>query len=217
MADLEVLSAGITALGGQWRVGLTRDVTHLFALRAGSDKVTTMSSNLRVHPSHPLIQYNTALHFASQTHMCILTPHWFDDAVRLGRRIPETPYAWPDPPILRPGITLNLDEDAPVAEGRRRRRPAADTDAEAAGDTNVPNQGEQVRVWAGRRILLSTSLELTDGSRRAIEVRIQRAGGVILRIPANGDEDAEEKAVDESDVLVTRWRSGKAYFKVRAS
>ena len=46
MADLEVLSAGITSLGGQWRAGLTRDVTHLFALRTGSDKVPLLSSSV---------------------------------------------------------------------------------------------------------------------------------------------------------------------------
>jgi len=40
-SDLEVLSAGITSLGGQWRTGLTRDVTHLFALHEQSDKVLT--------------------------------------------------------------------------------------------------------------------------------------------------------------------------------
>jgi hypothetical protein len=165
-------------------------------------------------PSHPIIQYNTALHFAPQTQMCILTPHWFDDAVRLGRRIPETPYTWPDPPVLRPGMILDLD-DAPLAtDGRRRRKPDADTDAEAGDGSNVPNQGEHARVWAGRRILLSTSLELADGSRRAIEVRIQRAGGVIVHISEDADEDVEEEAVDECDVLVTRWRSGKSYFKV---
>lgn len=38
-SDLEVLSAGITSLGGQWRTGLTRDVTHLFALHEQSEKV----------------------------------------------------------------------------------------------------------------------------------------------------------------------------------
>lgn len=146
--------------------------------------------------------------------MCILTPHWFDDAVRLGRRIPETPYAWPDPPVLRPGITLNLDDDPLVTEGRRKRKPAGDTEAEAGDSTNVPNEEEHARVWAGRRILLSTSLELGDGSRGAIEARIQRAGGVVVPIAEDTDEDVEEKAVDECDVLVTRWRSGKSYFKV---
>ena len=78
-------------------------------------------------PLNSVLQYNTALHFAPQTHMCILTPHWFDDAVRLGCRIPETPYAWPDPPVLRPGITLGLDDDLLATEGKRKRKSTADT------------------------------------------------------------------------------------------
>ncbi|KAI9457707.1 hypothetical protein HD554DRAFT_2042292 [Boletus coccyginus] len=212
VADLEVLSAGITALGGQWRAGLTRDVTHLFALRTGSDKVKPPLPL----PAAPLTrhsQYNTALHFAPQTHMCILTPHWFDDAVRLGSRIPESPYAWPDPSVLRPGMTLTLSDDPLTTEGRRKRRLTADTDVEAGDGNNSIGEGGHVRVWAGRRILLSTSLGLSDGSRRAIEARIQRAGGVVVPVSEDADEDAEEKAVDESDVLVTRWRSGKSYFK----
>lgn len=80
--DLEVLSAGITSLGGQWRTALTRDVTHLFALHKQSNK------------------YQTAMYFAPYTGMSILTPHWFDDSVQLGCRISEIPYLWPDPEVL---------------------------------------------------------------------------------------------------------------------
>ncbi|KAG1890685.1 BRCT domain-containing protein [Suillus fuscotomentosus] len=80
--DLEVLSAGITSLGGQWRTALTRDVTHLFALHKQSNK------------------YQTAMYFAPYTGMSILTPHWFDDSVQLGCCVPEIPYLWPDPEVL---------------------------------------------------------------------------------------------------------------------
>ncbi|KAF9219682.1 hypothetical protein BS17DRAFT_788949 [Gyrodon lividus] len=200
-SDLEVLSAGITALGGQWRVGLTRDVTHLFALRPGSDK------------------YNTALHFAPQTHMSILTPHWFDDSVRLGRRLPETPYTWPDPPVLRPGATLTIEDDPGINDTKRKRKKGADTDVEVEEGASAGIEGEKVKVWGGRRILLSHSLELSKGPREAVEAGIRRAGGVVVSVYATGDEQvAEEKAIDECDILVTRWRSGKAYFKaVRAS
>ena len=83
-ADLEVISAGITGLGGQFRHGLTRDVTHLFALTSSSDK------------------YTTALHFKNETHMKILLPHWFDDVVTLGiGSLPTEGYEWPDPELLR--------------------------------------------------------------------------------------------------------------------
>lgn len=82
-ADCELISAAITALGGQWRSALTRDVTHLFALAPGSAK------------------YETALHFKEQTGVCILVPHWFDDTVRLGiRDLPTRNYEWPEPRVF---------------------------------------------------------------------------------------------------------------------
>ncbi|KAI9462557.1 hypothetical protein HD554DRAFT_2175873 [Boletus coccyginus] len=89
---------------------------------------------------------------------------------------------------------------------------------EAGDGNNFIGEGGHVRVWAGRRIPLSTSLGLSNGSRRAIETCTQHAGGVVVPISEDSDEDMEEKAVDESDVLVIRWRSGKSYFKAaRAS
>ncbi|KAG6333418.1 hypothetical protein ID866_5668 [Astraeus odoratus] len=190
-SDVEVLSAGVTALGGQWRIGLTRDVTHLFALRPGSDK------------------YNTALHFAPQTHMSIITPHWFDDSVRLGRRLPETPYTWPDPIVLRPGATLTIEDDTiNNIDGRRRRQKA--TDAE-----DHSNVGEKEKVWGGRKILLSQSLELSNSQREAVEAGIKRAGGVLVKVGSVINEETEDRAVNSCDVFVTKWRSGKAYFKCR--
>ena len=149
--------------------------------------------------------------------MCILTPHWFDDAVRLGRRVPEAPYSWPDPLVLRPGVSLDLDDDGLAADGKRKRKVPGDTEAEAGNSTSSPIDGEHVRVWDGRRILLSTALELGGNSRGAIEAGIRRAGGVVVPITDDADEDVEEKAVDECDVFVTRWRSGKSYFKVCTS
>lgn len=56
-----------------------------------------------------------------------------------------------------------------------------------------------------------------DGSRHAIEARIQCAVGIVVLISEDADEGVEEKAVDESDVLVTRWRCGKSYFMVGTS
>lgn len=44
------------------------------------------------------------MYFAPYTRMSILTPHWFDDSVQVGCRVPEIPYLWPDPEVLRPGV-----------------------------------------------------------------------------------------------------------------
>ncbi|KAI0033880.1 hypothetical protein K488DRAFT_46775 [Vararia minispora EC-137] len=113
-SDVEVLSAGINALGGAWRAGLTKEVTHLFANSAGSDK------------------YHIALHYAKQFRVKVVLPQWFDDAVRFGARgTPTIAYEWPDPPLLetlrggnyvppppRPSITL-AGPAKKVWEGRR--------------------------------------------------------------------------------------------------
>lgn len=209
------MSAGITALGGQWRIGLTRDVTHLFALRPGSDKVCFHFASQRashVHMNYLIQQYNTAIHFAPHTHMSIVTPHWFDDSVRLGRRLPESPYLWPDPIVLRPGHKVDDDK------GDEQRGPTRADDTEK-GLSDVPSVGEKEKVWGGKKILLSRSLELSGSQRNAVEAGIKRSGGFVVREDGMDDEDAEdaeERAVGTCDVFVTRWRSGKAYFKVFA-
>ncbi len=63
--------------------------------------------------------------------------------------------------------------------------------------------------------------------RQAIEASIRRAGGEILRYPGDDDDDlgteekegwrdkGEERVVMECDILITRWRYGRAYGKVR--
>ncbi len=83
-SDNEVLCADISSLGGQRRSVLNRDVTHLFAMTTGSTK------------------YEIAMYYKDSTIMKVVTPHWFDDVVRLGTRgLPTTEYEFPDPPIFR--------------------------------------------------------------------------------------------------------------------
>ncbi|KAG1896173.1 uncharacterized protein F5891DRAFT_1055500 [Suillus fuscotomentosus] len=186
-SDLEVLSAGITSLGGQWRTGLTRDVTHLFALHEQSDK------------------YQTAMHFAPHTHMSVLTPHWFDDS---------GPYLWPDP---------KDEDDLEIGEsGKKKRKKSSETRLSSPMAMEEAERREGVNVWAGRRLLLSRSLELGQGHREAVEANIQRAGGTVVKVKGTStDEEAQENEeatlVDECDVFVTRYRSGKAYFKAARS
>lgn len=207
--DLEVLSAGITALGGQWRTALTKDVTHLFAITNTSTK------------------YSTALHYQEHTQVRVLLPHWFDDAVRLGLgTLDVKPYEWPDPPLLRsdPG-----EED----EAAREKKLGGKLDAEKKtlfktvlwspeSGTPMPNTNKNgvlkvKNVWDGRRVLLSPSLQLRVGMREAVEMGIERAGGVVVKLEkkgGNGDVKEETEKVEDCDVLVTRWRSGKAYVRV---
>ncbi|KAF8972050.1 hypothetical protein BDZ97DRAFT_1634446, partial [Flammula alnicola] len=50
--------------------------------------------------------------------------------------------------------------------------------------------GGAVQVWAGRKILLSRTLQLYRGRREAVQVGIERAGGIVVRF--EGDEEEEE-------------------------
>jgi hypothetical protein len=78
-----------------------------------------------------------------------------------------------------------------------------------------PGPAEPEReVWDGRKILLSPSLGLEEDKRRVVEEAVEAAGGLILYISDNNDEEEENDRVPECDVLVTRWRSGKAFFAV---
>lgn len=182
-------------------MGLTRDVTHLFALHEQSDK------------------YQTAMHFAPHTHMSVLTPHWFDDSVRVGRRVPEGPYLWPDPKVLQPGMQVTMDEDdIEIGEGGGKKSGETRLSSPMATE-EVGRDG--VNVWAGRRLLLSRSLELGQGHREAVEASIQRAGGIVVKSRhqhrRGSTRNEEATLIDECDVFVTRYRSGKAYFKVARS
>lgn len=199
-SDLEVLSAGIMALGGQWRHGLTKDVTHLFATTSGSDK------------------YNGAFHHKEHTNIKILLPHWFDDVVKLGTATLDTaPYEWPDPAYLKSPLL-------PVQwTPKKLRKMNADQKAllKTAGwspGSEIPNVPVK-EIWNNKRLLLSTTLELTSGRRESVRIGVERAAGVIVEYNSNnGDGTMEEELekIDECDIYVTRYRSGPAYRKVCA-
>ncbi|KAF8210360.1 hypothetical protein K438DRAFT_1809538 [Mycena galopus ATCC 62051] len=138
-ADLPSLEAGIEALGGQWRHGLTKDVTHLFATSADSEK------------------YAIAMQYQDTTHVKVLLPHWFDDAIRLGSaKLPTLPYEWPDPKVLHPLPSVEEAKIEKTARGSQRGP--------------FPGPAEPVsKVWDGRKIILSFSLGLDDERRRVVE------------------------------------------------
>ncbi len=196
-ADAETLSAGITALGGQWRLGMTRDVTHLFAVSCSSDK------------------YKTAMEYQEVTRINIILPHWFDDVVRLGMGSIDTAiYQWPDPAYLKDTQQSTLDDAKKIRKLDPDKKVLYKT-ALLRPDSDI--SGIPVKnVWEGRRVLLSTNLELSEGRREAVEKSIHMAQGTVMDYRSNngdGDEEEESTNVEVCDVYVTRFRSGKAYFK----
>ncbi|KAF8625140.1 hypothetical protein AX17_006918 [Amanita inopinata Kibby_2008] len=209
--DLEVLSAGITALGGQWRTALTRDVTHLFSISKSSPK------------------YATAMHFKDQTNVHIVLPHWFDDSVRLGARdLPVETYEWPDPPLLQNSAHLLEDMSKPKKTDRASRDVDPEKQAVIRSFTLDPSSVPSLEtldslktapprnIWNSQRILLSPSLELNSARRLAFEAGITRSGGIIIPYRTNrgdGTKAEELENISKCDILVTRWRSGRAYVR----
>ena len=199
-SDIEVLSAGITALGGQWRAGLTRDVTHLFAVGPGSEK------------------YRTALRYQKDTQVKILLPHWFDDSVRLGiRGLSIMAYEWPEPSLLtfgRPSPETGVAGDSLLRPQTKvsQEKKALYKAALITSEQEVKlGHAEPRNIWNRRRVLLSPDLELSDGRRQAIEAGIVRSGGVVVEYDA--------KRVDteyDFDVLISRYRWGDLYVQVNA-
>ncbi|KAJ6593982.1 hypothetical protein B0H19DRAFT_920627 [Mycena capillaripes] len=204
--DLPTLEAGINALGGQWRRGLTKDVTHVFATSPDSD------------------EYAIAMKHQETTHIKVLLPHWFDDAMRLGlANLSTSPYEWPDPKVLHP-LPSEEEGKKEKAEKSSRKLSAAkrafyktaiwDPDKGGQFPGKAEPAGEE--VWGGRKILLSPSLGLDDDKRRVLEDAVETAGGLILYYASDnedGQEEEENERVSECDVLVTRWRAGRAFFK----
>ncbi|KAJ1917993.1 regulator of Ty1 Transposition [Mycoemilia scoparia] len=92
--DREALFGIVEALGGQWRKSLVRDVTHLIVLSPTGQKYEKVASN-------PGLGIKAVL------------PHWFQHCVTLQRQIPDSPFLFPNPPIL----DSQYDESGVAASG----------------------------------------------------------------------------------------------------
>ncbi|KAJ7432359.1 hypothetical protein B0H11DRAFT_2126774 [Mycena galericulata] len=162
-SDEEVVSAGVALLGGQWRMDLTVDVTHLFAVSTSTEEYATGISH-------------------REDNIKVIVPEWFDDCVLLHTRRPTEQYEWPDPEVRRSGQTL---QSSPA-----RMAPRAESKGAA--------------VWRGQRILISSSLQLSETRQKIVEGWIRTGAGIPLR---STPED-EVQLIAECDIFVTRHNTG---------
>jgi hypothetical protein len=181
-------------------MGLTKDVTHLFAVTPTSEK------------------YSTGMSYRDQTHVKVLVPNWFDDTVQFGARdLSTASYEWPDPSILKRGSQTPTQLKQLQRSSLSPQKKAFYKTA--ALDPSQPQLEslESKDVWGGRRILLSTSLELTGSRRKIVENGIRKAKGVPVTYSSNkgdGTREEELRLLADCDVLVTRYRTGPVFFKV---
>ncbi|KAB8236302.1 BRCT domain-containing protein [Aspergillus alliaceus] len=167
--DKDAIIGGVLAKGGLYSPRITHLVSHLVDLTTDSDKSqVTLTKKLNAK---------------------IVLPHWFDDCLKLGRRIDERPYTLPNPEILRAG------PDAPIRSTDNRDIAGAST----AEPTSLPTPRPKLDVFEGKQVMLSTDLGIGSHLLDSITQIIEEGGGTVI------------SDVSRADILVCRYREGFAY------
>ncbi|KAI9790287.1 MAG: hypothetical protein M1816_005312 [Peltula sp. TS41687] len=173
--DKDAIIGGVVAMGGQYSGSLSKLVTHIVALTDQHEKCQQA--------------------IARKLKCCIVLPHWFDDCLKLGRRINEKPYRLPNPEITRVNSTdpVQLPSDTHLI-GASSPQP---------GNLPSPKSPSPARadltVFRGKRIMLSQDLDLGSRLRRTIEDLIENGAGAVT-----GN-------VHKADIYVCQYREGEEY------
>ncbi|THC92538.1 hypothetical protein EYZ11_007991 [Aspergillus tanneri] len=168
--DKDAIVGGVLAKGGLYSTRMTHMVTHLVDLTVDSDKARLAT--------------------ARKLNVKIVLPHWFDDCLKLGRRIDERPYTFPDPEILRAA------PDAPIRSSENRDIVGASTPE----PTTLPTaMSPKLDVFEGKRVMLSSDLGIGSHLSESITEVIKQGGGSIT------------SDVSIADILICRYREGIAY------
>ncbi|EAW10658.1 BRCT domain protein [Aspergillus clavatus NRRL 1] len=173
--DKDAIIGGVLAKGGLYSPRVTGLVTHLVDLTMDSDKARLIT--------------------ARKLNIKIVLPHWFDDCLKLGKRIDERPYTLPHPEILRAG------PDAPVRSSESRDVVGASTPEPTKLPTSILTSQPRPKldVFQGKTIMLAQDLGIgTHLSNSIIEV-IKDAGGSMTT------------EISQADIYVCRYREGVGY------
>ncbi|KAJ1720605.1 regulator of Ty1 Transposition [Coemansia erecta] len=179
LGDKETLLASVMALGGQWRERMCADVTHLIVMQAQGSK-------------YEFVQRNTQLGIRA------ILPHWFKESLNLLRRVPQEPFLFPDPPMLR-----NEAEQLPALPATQMVSPP---DAESANGSTYDLPHPANACMSGYTVAISLELrsQLSDGAVARLTQRLGEAGAVVAG------------AIDDwnaVDVVLCQHRSGYEYAK----
>lgn len=174
--DRDAITAGVMALGGMYSSPLTKLVTHIVSLSEEHDKVRIVKDkNLKCS---------------------VVLPHWFDDCLKLGRRITEKPYTLPDPEILDHDLRMekpSSDYDPPDLKGA--------TSAVAGLPPAIKRDG--FKAFADKKVFFARDLNIHDRLARTLQELVEHGEGTRT-------ED-----IDECDTYIGHYRDGADY--VRAS
>ncbi|KAJ2386851.1 regulator of Ty1 Transposition, partial [Coemansia sp. RSA 2603] len=156
LGDKETLLASVMALGGQWRERMCADVTHLIVMQAQG-------------PKYEFVQRNKQLGIRA------ILPHWFKESLNLLRRVPQEPFLFPDPPMLR-----NEPEKLPLVSSGHMVSPP---DAESANGSAYDLPHPASACMNGYTVAISLELrnQLSDGAVTRLTQRLNEAGAVVTQ------------------------------------
>ncbi|KAF2162242.1 hypothetical protein M409DRAFT_58359 [Zasmidium cellare ATCC 36951] len=176
--DAEAIIAGVVALGGQHTYPLTKLVTHIVTTDLDNEKCRiAQDKGLKVK---------------------IVLPHWFDDCLRLGKKISEKPYEFPNPEILRKGNNAHV-------------RPTSSAQLEGATTASPPELPDStpppsptasrkfLNIFMSKKIFFAKDLELSDRLHETLIKLINHGGGVLT------------KDVSQADYYIGCYRDGEDY------
>ncbi|KAI1004062.1 hypothetical protein K3495_g4153 [Podosphaera aphanis] len=177
--DKDAIIGAVLSMGGVETNALTKFTTHICALTI----------------DHPKCK----LALEKKLKCKIVLPHWFDDCLKLGKRIDESPYLLPDPEIFR----MKPEDDLPMpscdgVKGATSPRPSA-----ILVSTDSPSR--RLTVFKKKKLMISEDLELSTRSMKVIIDLIVGGGGSITT------------NIENADIFICHWRDGANYKSAAAA
>lgn len=176
--DSEAITGGVVAMGGQHTAKLTKIVTHL---------VTNSMDHSYV---------KSALDRGSKIR--IVLPHWFDDCFRLGKKISERPYEFPDPELLRKEHKTNAKINAsPHLDGAISSTPSEEL---LEGPPPSPSKDRKyLNALMSKNVFFCEDLQLSGHLVDTLSKLINHAGGMIVQ------------SVEKAHIYIGQYRDGEDY------
>nr|OQO31662.1 hypothetical protein B0A51_01152 [Rachicladosporium sp. CCFEE 5018] len=176
--DVESIWAGVIALGGQWSGSLTKITTHI------------VTNDLN-DPKCKMVQER-------QMKTLMVLPHWFDTCLRLGKKINERPYKFPNPDYLDHTIDwVPKAEPSPWLEGATTDRPSHTP--ESSPSPSPSESRKNLNVFMSKTVYFAKDLELSTNLRSVLCELIQTGGGLVT------------KDAVVADIYIGRYRDGSEY------
>ncbi|ANB16031.1 Rtt107p [Sugiyamaella lignohabitans] len=172
--DREAIYAGVTAYGGLYDNRLTKFTTHIITTNINEEKCQRV---LQMDLPHKLK---------------IVLPHWIDDCLKLGRRVDESLYLFPNPSVL---AASGDDVDSlpkPSPSSDPSIGPFFKSDLTVAKSSNI---------FAGKRFYIAEDFGLSASILTMIHEMIANCEGTIVT------------TVQEANVYVGKYRYGEAYIQ----